>query len=187
MMEQDLIFLYLGDDGMLYDVESREQANYVCMPISDYNGYQKALRIVRDRARQQVDKAKADRYGYTLLRADFRPYTYKSPKAWLITKSTPYSIKMDLGEVQYIIGCDLRDYYGYRELPAHLGVLDMLDYCKRFYMDGESRIDIQNEEMLEKLAFLDECGGKLAFELSRISSNFATGTYEISYWATALV
>lgn len=170
----------------------------VTIPTAEYNGLQKALRIVRDRAKQQIDKSTADENGYTLLRADKRQYEHKydSP-AWLITMSTPYSIKMSLGEVNAILDRDLRDFYGFRDLPEIISE-SSIDHGKPKKWDikdffstmkyNDPTIDrsmIQNNELLQKLAFLDSCDWKLAFEISRIAKNHATGCYEVSVWATA--
>lgn len=179
----------------LENLEQREtiQEGMVAIPESALNGYKKAVRIVRDRARQQVDKAKADKYGYTLLRADKRKYKASKRSAWLITRSTPYSIKMSLDEAYAMIGCDLVEYYGFRELPvlkkngysSRLEERDLLDYYKRFYELKEDISRMHNEEILWALAWLNETNGKVAFEISHIAQNVATGCYEVSYWATS--
>lgn len=180
-------------------LKASESASEGSVVISEeeYNGFQKAVEIVRRRAKQQIDKSKADEHGYTLLRADKRQYSYKydSP-AWLITMSTPYSIKMTLEEVTAMLDRDLRDFYGFLDLPqiesvgftheADLKKWDIKDFFSTMkYHDREAdRDSIQNTEVLQKLDFLDSCDWKLAFEISRIARNAATGCYEVSYWAT---
>lgn len=195
-----------GKKGKRFCEES--EADYVVLPINDYNGsvlipeeeyngLQKAVRIVRNRAKQQIDKSKADKNGYTLLRADKRQYSYKyeSP-AWLVTRSTPYSIKMTLDEVTFMLNRDLREFYGFLDLPLiettdynYKTVLKQWNIKDFFSIMGchnpkEDRSKIGSEEVLQKLDFLDSCDWKLAFEISRIAKNAATGCYEVSYWAT---
>lgn len=168
------------------------------IPVEEYNGYQKAIRIVRDRAIQQIEKSKADEHGYTLLRADKRPYSHKyESMAWLITMSTPYSIKMGLKEVSFMLEKDLTDFYGLRKLPDipetdYRGKPSFKTwYIKDFFSDlryhkkDADRSSIQNESLLFKYEFLDSCDWELAFEISRIARNSATGCYEVSYWATS--
>lgn len=170
----------------------------VTIPVDEYNGLQKALKIVRDRAVQQIDRAKADEHGYTLLRADYRAYSYRYEyQAWLVTRSSPYSIRMSLSEASAMLKRDLNDYYGYRELPMieHIDypghtilrqwdIKDFFDTLTFHQQYMSNRSNIGNTELLAKLDFLAACDCKLAFEVSKISKNHATGCYEVSYWAT---
>lgn len=187
-----------GYMGLLEASKGVTSPDTVTIPVDEYNGLQKALKIVRDRAVQQIDKAKADEHGYTLLRADYRAYSYRYEyQAWLVTRSSPYSIKMSLSEASVMLKRDLTDYYGYRELP----MLESIDYPERtilrrwdindffdiltFYQQYMSnRSNIGNAELLAKLDFLAACDCKLSFEVSKIARNYATGCYEVSYWAT---
>lgn len=193
-------FGYYDDDGWVDCDEHDKHVQKAEIDISDYHGYKKAVRIVRDRAIQQIDKSQADEHGYRLLRADLRQYSREqNNKGWLITRSTPYSVKMGLEDAYAMILFDLREYYGYRDIPkieAHAGSLskyvdfdadEILDYYKRFYVDKDTRRNISNQEMLRKLDFMDSCDGKFAFEINRIASNASAGVYEVSYWATALI
>lgn len=178
------------------ELESKETLpdGMVAITEKELNGYEKAVRIVRDRAKQQIDKAKADEHGYTLLRADKRQYDRKSGKAWLITMSTPYSIKMSLSEASAIVERDLKEFYGLRDLPVlevtnygHVKVLpisDVIEYYERFIVNEEETYRIGNEQMLTGIRWLKETNGRVAFELSRLARNAATGCYEVSYWAT---
>ena len=178
------------------EIENQEAIpeGMVAITEQELNGYKKAVRIVRDRAKQQIDKAKADEHGYTLMRADKRQYDREAGKAWLITMSTPYSIKLSLSEASAIIERDLRDFYGLRDRPIVeefdygyrkvLSVSDLLEYYERFIVNGEETHRIGNMEMIRGIRWLMETKGRVAFELSRISRNIATGCYEVSYWAT---
>lgn len=187
-----------GYMGLLEASRGTSVPDTVTIPVDEYNGLQKALKIVRDRAVQQIDKAKADEHGYTLLRADYRAYSYRyASDAWLVTRNSPYSVKMSLSEASAMLKRDLTDYYGYRELP----MLESIDYPDRtilrrwdikdffatltfFHEYMGNRGNIGNAELLKKLDFLEACDCKLAFEVSKIARNYATGCYEVSYWAT---
>lgn len=163
----------------------------VAVSEEELNGYKKAVRIVRDRAKQQIDKAKADKNGYTLLRAEKRKYGRDKGSAWLITKSTPYSIKMDFAEASALIAQDLREFYGFIDIPAwdwkgryeqeKLSIKEMLSYNDS-YKNGD-RSGMQNEKILFYLDWLDRYRWKIIFEVSRFAQNHATGCYEVSYWA----
>ena len=90
---------------------SEDEAEFVMIDIQTFHGMKKAVRIVRDRAMQQIDKAKADVHGYTLVRA------VKKKEVWSITKSTPYSIKIPFEEASVlkddlccaieVVGCNI--------------------------------------------------------------------------------
>lgn len=163
----------------------------VAVSEEELNGYKKAVRIVRDRAKQQIDKAKADKNGYTLLRAEKRKYGRDKGSAWLITKGTPYSIKMDFAEASALIAQDLREFYGFIDIPAwdwkgryeqeKLSIKEMLSYNDS-YKNGD-RSGMQNEKILFYLDWLDRYKWKIIFEVSRFAQNHATGCYEVSYWA----
>lgn len=163
----------------------------VAVSEEELNGYKKAVRIVRDRAKQQIDKAKADKNGYTLLRAEKRKYGRDKGSAWLITKGTPYSIKMDFAEASALIAQDLREFYGFIDIPAwdwkgryeqeKLSIKEMLSYNDS-YKNGD-RSGMQNEKILFYLDWLDGYRWKIIFEVSRFAQNHATGCYEVSYWA----
>lgn len=163
----------------------------VAVSEEELNGYKKAVRIVRDRAKQQIDKAKADKNGYTLLRAEKRKYGRDKGSAWLITKGTPYSIKMDFAEASALIAQDLREFYGFIDIPAwdwkgryeqeKLSIKEMLSYNDS-YKNGD-RSGMQNEKILFYLDWLDRYRWKIIFEVSRFAQNHATGCYEVSYWA----
>lgn len=188
---------YLKLEGNQYSFCDEAEAEYVLIPKTEYNGLQNALRIVRDRAIQQIDKSKADEHGYALLRAEKRKYSNengKKSKAWLVSKSTPYSIKMSLQEASFVIKKDLEDYYGYRTLPivyrGEYGQIErltekkLIEYYERFFLNKESSEHIGNESILNAISWMEESGGIVAFEIARISKNHGSGCYEVSYWTT---
>ena len=184
---------YKNLKGRLDQLEGMETLpeGMVAVSEEELNGYKKAVRIVRDRAKQQIDKAKADKNGYTLLRAEKRKYGRDKGSAWLITKSTPYSIKMDFAEASALIAQDLREFYGFIDIPAwdwkgryeqeELSIKEMLSYNDS-YKNGD-RSGMQNEKILFYLDWLDRYRWKIIFEVSRFAQNHATGCYEVSYWA----
>lgn len=192
---------YLKRKGNSYSVVSREEAEYVIVPISEYNGLQKALRIVRDRAIQQIDKSVTDEHGYKLLRADLRGYERKGDKLWLITKSTPYSSKIKPREVQTIIEQDLRDFYNFIKLPNALhyengkservSTSNIAHYYKEFfvnkqYVSGRQQYGGQNLPDLY-YEFFQKVGKCITFEINKLSINHAQGVYEVSYWGTECI
>ena len=75
--------------------------------------YLNALRIIKDRSRQQIEKSKADEHGYRFLRANIRNYKKTNYNAWLIKKETPYSVNMGVKLVNFLIVQDLYEYYNY--------------------------------------------------------------------------
>lgn len=139
------------------------QATHACINVHEYHGLCNALRIVRDRAVQQVDKSKTDTHGYLLIRAERRIYPGTGYPAWLITKRTPYSCHMDVRDVLAITTRDLHD----------------------FYHTNLSKSGLSNYDLLRSEA--TDSNSYYAAEISQISSNFVKGLYDISYWANALV
>ena len=63
-------YLKTDNRGKLVYCKTEENADYVVVPKNEYYGLRNALRIVHDRALQQVDKSKVDEHGYRLLRCD---------------------------------------------------------------------------------------------------------------------
>jgi len=171
-----------------------EDADYALISIEEYHGFQKALRIVRERALQQIDKGQADKHGYTLLRAEEGRYSYDydSP-AWLITMRSPYSIKIPLKEVSFLIKKDLTDFYGFVELPmiydretekyTRLNIKDYFSFVS-FHAPSDDFSSIIDSHIIQLLNFLNSCDWKFAFKIRRLVRNAATGCYEVSYWAT---
>ena len=176
-----------------------ESAEYALVPIAEYNGLQKALRIVRERGKQQIDREKADDNGYTLIRAERRIYDYESRvKGVYITRSTPYSIKIGLGTASFLIENDLKTFYKYVELPtferensfnhkesSFYAPKDVLKDYDDYFIRCKGTENIKNEWIIQRINFLRENNeGKIAFEIAKLSKNHAQGVYEVSYWAT---
>ena len=106
---------FLKKENQKFVAADEKSATHVLIPIEEYNGYEKALRIVHDRALQQIEKSKADEHGYTPLRAEKRCYKSLS-YAWLITRRTPYSIKIKLEDAMTLIERDLSEHYNLKEI-----------------------------------------------------------------------
>ena len=173
-----------------------EESDTITIPKKEYNGLQNLMRIHRDERMKQIDKAKADKHGYTFKYSEEKVYnpSRSNQKAYCITKTTPISLNTDLESANYIIRKDLEEYYHYVELsavdlghsPCKIKVADFLkadkqrrdpDYNYDFYVD--------NSDYGRKLKeFLDEQPDPIIFEIRNISSNIGQGVYEISYWAT---
>lgn len=192
---------YKAENGKYHPCEKKE-AEYILIPINEYNGYQNAIRIVRDRAIQQIDRAKADEHGYTIVKAEKRRYNGGGEKtneeAWLVTKSTPYSLKMGLQEASYMIEKDLREFYSYVDLPRIpmefstmtrvLPEKDLLNYKRRFFLEGDDReVYRENSIMMSVLDWMDEYDGIMIFNITRYARNLSTGCFEVTYWATSQV
>ena len=166
----------------------------VAVSEEELNGYKKAVRIVRDRAKQQIDKATADKNGYTMLRAEKRRYGRDKGSAWLMTKSTPYSIKTDFSEASAMITRDLAEFYGLVTIPKYKGIYDQEEKLSvkemlrlnDDYKNGD-RSGMQNEKILYYLDWLDGYRWRIIFDIARFSQNHATGCYEVSYWALSPV
>lgn len=151
--------------------------------------YLNMLRIVQDRALQQVEKSKADEHGYRLIRAQKKEH-FSNHTAWLIKKATPYSIKMDLKSAGVLISKDIVDYYHgiYEELQHWQGLyaVKLLDWYKHGWLTYKR--DVKNNEaaecgFLDRLDVLGIDDGKMVLEITEISGNIGTGTYEVTYWA----
>lgn len=172
-------------------------AEYVMIPKQEYNGLQNALRIVKDRSLQQIDKSVADANGYRLLRTDKKKYNNKNLKFWLVSKSTPYSIKMPLDVVHELVERDLREYYHYYDWYDYVNrngspiiTVDQLGYlnklCNNDYHERypESTYEDIFQEIVVSGGYCVDEKLVMSFDLNRISINYASGLYEISYWST---
>lgn len=192
------------ESGGLERAESQD-AEFVLLPIEEYNGYEKAVRVVRDRALQQIEKGKADKHGYTLLRADKKKHKAYNGEYWLVTKTTPYSINIPVDEVQALIKKDLIDFYGYWttrkfEYPYKE------EMCSRYVSESfllttllqhmQSSLNGSLDELYESrdnwnenisLAYhvreyLRDSKFRFSFDMCKLSCNYAQGKYEVSYW-----
>lgn len=189
------MFLSENKQGGLSILDESE-ADYVMITKSEFYGYEKALRIVRDRALQEIEKSEADEHGYRFLRADKRSFNYaqKELKAWLITKSTPYSIKMSPDDALAIIENDLHDFYNFRDLPTYeegltpmkLSSEELLRLRKMYFEEGYDP-EGQLPETEYFINFIFENNGTVIFDISKLSGNLSSGCYEVTYWATDII
>lgn len=184
--------------------EPLDNVGGVTVMSEEYHGYLNALRIIRDRSLQQIDKAKADEHGYTLKYADLRAYDrWQHPelKGCFITKTTPVSLNIDLGTATFLIEKDLREFYGMIDLPVFTLVDDSLFNIKKMtpydllialnqkYDTSYSHdFYVENSDYGQQVkAFLDSIQGHFIFETVKISGNIGQGVYEVSYWATGFI
>lgn len=181
-----------------YTVDSRsnelvecdeDNASCVLLDIDTYHGLKNALRIVRARSLQQVEKAQADAHGYILLRQERRKYEGKW--AWLVTMRTPHSVKM--GNAAYdIIKKDLQDFYGMQPFPdiVYPGnlrrtatVKEILETYVDVYENGRDTVKPEKKLVLE---WLERSEGRAVLGIATLVANHAVGVFDISYWVTAL-
>lgn len=165
------------------------------------HGLEKALRIVRDRAKQQVDKGKADTHGYTLISADKRAYGGRGDDLIRIVRRTPHSVKIPLEDAKDIILLDLIEYYHYvdpdllsvtytrdRSTYTHeISVTELLKGAKQRakgdYADHDFYVD-NNEIGRAIRRIVDGADGKIAFDLDSLIPDYGQGVYKVGYWAT---
>lgn len=163
----------------------------------DFNGYENALRILHDRALQEIDKSKADEHGYRLLRGDNRAIKGHSDHyLWLVTKATPHSLQIPPATAKFLIQQDLMHFYNMRELKYHVtdkvlvtySLSDIANAVKQWGNIDEKNYLLKNNEDGERL--LDEfrsCNGQIILKLDKIAANQSEGVYEVTYWATDLI
>lgn len=195
-----------AEDGSRSLVNCDEsKAEYVMLSIKEYHGLKKAVRIVNDRALQQIDKSKTDKYGFRLLRADRKRFKKSNGTLWFVTKETPYSSKIELQEAYALIEDKLRELYYWVD---EINLNDYIDE-KQYRLDFSTLREMElpkiceqwhNKEHRKKYDFLDENSRRgralmgcwqehdsMIVEISKISVNYAQGLYEVSYWATELL
>ncbi len=178
--------------------QTNDDVATVTIPKEEYNGLHNMLRILKDRSLQQIDRAKADRWGYVFKYCDHRVFdrTKSDQKAYLITKTTPVSLKIDFKSAYLMISHDLQKLYHYINLervitasyirPSQIKPADFLlaisqrddpDYNYDFYCD--------NSDYGRKIKeLLDDSPDEIIFEIIKLGSNIGQGVYELSYWAT---
>lgn len=201
-MKNKVIFLNI--DAEIEDkfemVSCEDQyASHVIIDINKYHGYENALRIIRDRACQQIEKEKADEHGYTLLRADYRKYDYRREyKAFCITKASPYSISMPLAFVKKLIIDDLIKYYNYVELPMLKVEIPSRDGSYINFIERQLTVEhildklpriVEPEDAFQRamVDWREQLPDVISFELNKITGNYGKGIYEIGYWATDII
>lgn len=197
-------FYKIQDESYVSCDES--DAEFVMIPRKEYNGLQNALRIVNDRALQQIDKSKADEYGFRFLRGEMRYYRKGRGELYLITKETPYSVKLDVSEVKYLIENKLREIYCWTD---QINLQEYQDDGDRLeeYDNSMAPEDVVNAATLWKKPNIEKddffWGSSNAkshamynvfseykqfiVAVDRISANYGTGQYEVSYWATEII
>jgi hypothetical protein len=180
--DQDGYYLYVpesfdgyenfeGEEFFVFDEEELEPRN---------KAYVNALRVIKDRSLQQVDKAKADPHGYRLLRAAKKNHHSGNwGVAWQIKKETPYSIKIPVDVAAEEITADLFDFYNFVEVNNKN---DFLNIVNMGHLDAPAYEDLY--AYLVKRGIQDK---PIVFDLIELASNLATGRYEITYWATDLI
>lgn len=191
-----------GSNGIRFCDES--EAGYIMLPIEQYHGLKKAVRIVNDRALQQIDKSKTDKYGFRLLRADRKRFKKHDGTLWLVTKETPYSSKIALHEARALIENKLREvYYWVDEMNLEDYVdeetetldryrhqiyeSDLPKICKQWHdKDHRDRFEFLGDNSEKGRATMKcwQAHDSMIVEISKISVNYAQGLYEVSYWAT---
>lgn len=186
---------------MLRSAQPDFDGETVTIPLTQYNGFLNGLRIIHDRALQQIDRQSADQHGYTLKYADLRAYDRAFPnyKAYLIVKQTPISLKINLEAASFIMIQSLTKYYNYIDISKvstasnpevlKISVHDLLK-AQEQKRDSNYRYDfyVENSNDGRKIKeYLDGCPDSIIFEVAKISSNIGQGVYEISYWATGLI
>ena len=193
-----------GSNGITFC--DREEAEFIMLPINEYNGLKKAVRIVNDRALQQIDKSKADENGFRILRAGKSFYREGKGMVYMVTKETPYSIKMRLDEAWALIENKLREIYywvdefnlddfvpeSYQEkdmFDRMVGHLYDSDYPKMIkdWEDKEHRnreFLIDNSKKGRAVKNLMSAHEAMIISIAKVSANQAQGVYEVSYWCT---
>lgn len=169
---------YRVDSNNHYQKCSEENATRVMIDIQEYNGYEKAIRIIRDKAKLQVDKAQADENGYILLSASRTKIGKR--KVWQIKKRTPYSIKIGVRDIKDIITKDLKEYYGFIEYRD----TDTLLLVRDRWKEDENSFNYSYDSYEKELQIMYSTGGDFSFKLEKINANLGQGLYEIVYYAT---
>ena len=201
--------LYTSNLQRTYDLD---ECSYVLISKEQYNGYEKALRIIRDRALQQIDKAVADEIGYVFLSAEAKYMRQeKIDNLMYVRYRTAYSIKIPLANIKGVIIRDLIErhnmmpesmkgysytnwngekvYESISDRNIWNGVRDFItdkyngnDWKYREYKDNP--IDIGYRKVYD---YIQSKGGAIAVEIDKIIANVGQGVYEVSFWATDVV
>lgn len=184
-----------------------EEADFIVLPITEYHGLRKAVRIVSDRAFQQIEKSKADPYGFRVLRAGKAYYREGRGMVYLVTKETPFSIRMRLDEAWALIEARLREiYYWTDELDLEAfappeeaesrydtlasSSLHASDYPKivEAWDDRKKKARewlVENSKRGRAIkAAVERYEGMLIIGIAKVSACQAQGVYEVSYWCT---
>lgn len=173
-------YLKLTDENQ-YQFCDKEEAGFVLIPIKEYNGLQNALRIVKDRALQQIDRAKADENGYTLIDA------FKDKSGfWVITRQTPYSLHIPLEVASSLIKDDFKKHYSF--LDVERKDAETLSYQFKNLADFLRVPNYANTDTGKKvIGFVKPRNGRFSFGVKSIKGNLGKGVYMVTYQATALI
>ena len=201
-------FYKASQDGRL-STSHEWDADMVLISIEDYHGYEKAVRVVHDRAMQQIRPAITDEHGYQLISAD-KTYIkghFGGLPVWRISKTTPYSIQIPLVDVKELIELDLRRYYHYME-EKDLRFVDVSSgnpVWKSMTREGfatELMKYLREPDAVEKfrhlevpmkyiLDFMDGLismhGESFIISVEKLSANHGKGIYTVAYLATGIV
>ena len=170
-------YLKLTEENQ-YQFCDKEEASFVLIPLKEYNGLQNALRIVKDRALQQIDRAKADENGYTLIDAHKEESNF-----WVITRQTPYSLHMPLDAASSLIKNDLEKHYSF--LDVERKEAETLIYQYRNLADILRVPNYENTDTGKKvIGFVKPRNGRFSFGMKSIKGNLGKGVYVVVYQAT---
>lgn len=199
-MEYKFLKSVSKNNKLAYSFCENDEAEFVLLPINEFNGMKKAVRIVNDRALQQVDKSKTDEFGFRLLRAELRYCKEAKGNLWLVTKETPYSLKMDLAAASIIIENRLRECFYWvdeidlnkysqvalSEWDSRIKIYDLAkireDWYSACYADKEFLLN--NSDVGRALKKLWTENTSMIVNICKITGNYAQGLYEVQYWAT---
>lgn len=204
---------YYGEEGWVDVKADDEKAERVEIDIEEYNGLLVALDMVHRRALQQVDKGMVDAHGYMLLRADEKMHKQAKRPQWLITKTTPYSIKISPEEARALIEKDLRDYYSYGfpllQFKGRRRDSQPIEVMKKRiknvgeiyeYWNVMHSKERETDEALYEWSGYTEKGYVVplrqwlkrnnytfTYDICKLSCNYAQGKYEVSYWGSKII
>lgn len=188
-MEKGKTLFYKVVKGKLAIAEE-EDADYALINIHEYNGLQKALRLVRERALQEVKKSTVDKHGYKLLNMSRQRYENTRYAHWVVKMASPYSIKIDINGVYEIILMDLKEHYGYERFPFESGneifyELELLERVEAYALRKAAGRVIEEMDPLEQL--IEKREGRIVFGLKNIKPNYGSGVYEVEFLATEML
>lgn len=170
------------DEKKIYRRCNETEADHVLIPMNEYNGLQKALRMVKEYGKQQIDQSDYDEHGYQIRRASIVKYPGTSEKVYLVEKRTSYLVKYPDTDILELVIQDLRQFY-------HMPNWDEFNISKEDfiveyyrYLSGETTtLDQKTVEMIEKF------GRTIVLDIRDLKWNFERGFYEISYYATFII
>lgn len=198
-------YCYIREKDEQFEYCDYKDAEYVLLPIKEFNGLKKAIRVINDRALQQIDKSKADEYGFRLLRCDKKYNRECKGMLYLVTKETPYSCKIRSDVAWTLIENRLHEMYSWINdfdledfMPAKRTKSNTYGLKEEIYLtDIPKIISNWNDRNFKERDFLLENSDKgraikniwikhhaMIVDISKVSINYAQGVYEVSYWAT---